>query len=105
MAAVPRFFRPSFSAAPVRVMEMGQNGRKEGRGFFKIGCFTKPVDGQDANDNLAGIAATAFPYNLNLVRDGIRVIIGTVDHGVFVTTPSGWGYSAVDVNWIVERTT
>lgn len=102
---IHRFIRPTFHPAPVRVMEMGPNGRKEGRGFFKLGIFTRPVDGQDANDNLAGIAALAFPYNLNLVRQQIRVIIGTVDHGQAVPTPTGWLYSAVDVNWIVERTT
>lgn len=101
-SAQQRYVRFSNHAAPVTVREMGNTPRIEGRGFMKAGIFTKPVDGQDANDALVGIVAQAFPYNMRLTRDGINVDIGTVDHGDFVIS-GGWGYSPVDVNWLVLR--
>jgi len=97
------YVRFSFHPAPRRVVTMGPNGRIEGRGFAKIGVFTRLGESQDRNDTIAGIVAAAYPYNLNLVRDGIRVTITTTDHGQFVER-DGWGYSPVDANWDVWRT-
>lgn len=98
------YVRYSFHPAPVTVRTMGPNGRIEGRGFIKLGVFTRLGEPQDRNDTIAGVVARAFPYNLNLVREGIRVTITTADHLQFVEM-DGWGYSPVDVNWDVWRTT
>jgi hypothetical protein len=97
------YVRFSFHPSPVAVRTMGPNGRREGSGFAKFGVFTRLGESQDRNDTIAGVVAQAFPYNLNLVREGIRVNIDTTDHTQFVMTDA-WGYSPVDVNWNVWRT-
>lgn len=97
------YVRFSMHWAPDKVMEMGETPRQESSGMAKITVFTASGTGQDRNDTIAGFIEAAYPYNAALVRDGISVIVDTVDTVDAVLVEGTWWASAVNVNWHVWR--
>lgn len=98
------YVRFGFHPGPSMVRTLGTHPRIESNGFAKIGVFTKAGISQDRNDLIAAWVQGVFPYGTNLDRDGLRVVVDACDHSDFVEV-DGWGYSPVDVNWTVWRTT
>lgn len=85
---------------PSLPLEMGNTPRIVLSGDASIVVRTKLGTGTDRNDTIAGIVGAAYPYNSALVRDGVSVIIGTVD--VVEGAPDGpWWMAPVKVNWTV----
>lgn len=100
--ALARYVRLRIGWGVDLVPENGDNPRIEGNGHAEFGIFTLTGRGHDKNDALCKIVADGFPYNSNLVRDGLNVRIDTMGTGEIVPV-DGWDYSPLQVNWTVWR--
>lgn len=88
------------SFAPSRPLEMGPTPRIVASGSAIIVVRTRESSGADRADTIAGIIGAAYPYNAALVRDGISVIISTVDVVQGAPDPPWW-MVPLNVNWTV----
>lgn len=98
--AIPEFFRLAISYGRDLATEIGQKPRIQRSGRFHVGCFSDPRRLEDRNDQLCEIVRAAFPYDLDLVRDGIRVNILETDDGQCIMQGS-YLYAPVYVNFMV----
>lgn len=81
--------------------EVGRDRRIQRPGRFRIGIFTQPSDGEDKNDEIASQVRGVYDeLDDDLVHDGIRVSILSVDDGECVPIGSHL-YAPVYVNFMV----
>lgn len=86
----------------VIVHEMGPNPLVSARGTMSCIVRTPLAQGVDRNDTIAGIIVAAYPYGVQLVRDGIKVNIDTADTSGY-GEDGAWVYSSALINWFVYR--
>ena len=85
---------------PDRPLVMGPTPRIISSGFALIVVRVQSSSGTDRSDRLVGIAASAYPYNTALARDGVSVIIDTTDV-VAGANDGAWWMVPMRVNWNV----
>lgn len=100
---VTEYVRFSMAYARPIVREMGKTPRIELSGHASVDVYLLAGAGQDRADTIAGIVAAPYPYDAELVFEGVSVNISTVEAGQSVPDQA-WLYTPVQVNWTVWRT-
>lgn len=103
-AGLSEYVRGSVSFGEDHATEVGRNPRIERAGRLNVGVFTEVVRLEDRNDVVCGLVRAAFPYGLDLEREGIQVNILTVDDGDCVGQGS-FLFSPVTVKFMVWSAT
>lgn len=103
-APITEYVRASVTFGEDHATEVGGNPRIERSGKFHIGVNTEPRLKQDRNDVVVGLVRSAYPYGVDLERDGIRVSIETADDSD-CRLEGSFLYAPVYVKFMVWSTT
>jgi hypothetical protein len=98
------YVRGSPSFGRDNATEIGQDPRIERGGRYRVAIYTNPRLMQDRNDEVARLVRAAFPYGVDLVYEGIRVNILTIDDSECLPDGS-YLFSPLYVNFMVWSTT
>lgn len=94
------FLRTSISYGKDYHPEIGVDSRVERSGSFTIDVFTPLANGDDYNDQRCTLVRNAYPYGVDLERNGIRVNILGIDDGQCIDFRS-WKFAPVVVRFII----
>lgn len=94
------FLRTSISYGKDFRPEIGIDSRLERSGRFTVDVFTPLQNGDDLNDQRCAAVRAAYPYGVDLVRNGIRVSILGIDDGQCIDFRS-WKFAPVVVRFII----
>lgn len=98
----PEKFKFGMGSIFVDVLELGENPRFRAHGRMSIVVCTRPKDGADRNDYLAGIVAAAYPYGATLPYDGFKVYVDKSETGDYAES-SGYMFSPLTIMWNAWR--
>lgn len=86
----------------VQVLEIGPNPRFQGNGGMTLVIRTPVASGEDANDAVTKIVASAYPYGAPLVFEGVTVHIDKMQPGAY-GNDGAWFTSEGTINWTCYR--
>lgn len=101
-AEKPHYIATEINWGDVRVLEIGKFPRFEGRGGMTFNLHSPLDAGEDGNDALARIVASAYPYASTPSFDGVTVNVDKMKSGGY-GSDGGWFTGLITVDWLVYR--
>lgn len=101
-APLDRYLRFGYFPTKPLPREMGPTPAMTTKGLIRLDTFVRKGIGQDQADIFTGIVRDAYPYALQLVRNGVQVTIDVTE--VKPAAESGtWWMTNINVYWDVWR--